>query len=269
MPTDRGRSQCPMFKWGMENSRITMSLKFQIMVVGGPAEDYIERCLESIHIQEYPNWSAQVILDPVGDKTYERALRFQTDQMKIKLNETRNYSVANFLEASRLLNPQDDDVLIMIDADDWLAGPNTLDIVKRYYDGIPELLVTHGSWVPYPLRNVPHNNVPYSEEDFQDLRKVWWRASHLRTCKHKVWKCINLESLKDPLGKYFRVAWDLAIMYPMLEMAGYRRVKWIQEILYVYNQETPFSDDKQNKQLQADTAEHIKNMTLYAFRKAF
>lgn len=239
------------------------------MIVGGPAENYIERCLESIHIQEYTNWTAQVILDPVGDNTYNRALRFQTDQLRVKLNETRKYNVVNFLEASSLLNPEDDDVLVMIDADDWLAGPNTLDIVNKYYSQVPELLVSHGSWVPYPRPNAT-NNVPYSMEDYQgNIRKLWWRASHLRTCRYKIWKHIDPQDLKDQTGNFFKITGDLALMYPMLEMAGFLRVRFIPEILYVYNQETPFSDDKHSSQLQLSTAAYIQNMKPYSYRETF
>lgn len=225
-------------------------LNFKFMVVGGPAETYIERCLESIKNQNYPNWTAQVVLDPVGDETYNRALKFQRDKIKIKLNETRNYNVANFLEAAKLLNPADNDIMIMIDADDWLANPFVLSVVKKYYNDNPELLVTHGSWAPYPKPNI-HNNRPYSEEEFkQGIRKFQWRGSHLKTFKYKVWKHLKEDDLRDDTGNFFSVTGDLALMYPLLEMAGYLRVKFIPEILYIYNQETLFSDDKKNLQRQ-------------------
>jgi glycosyltransferase involved in cell wall biosynthesis len=225
-------------------------LNFKFMVVGGPAEAYIERCLESIKNQNYPNWTAQVVLDPVGDETYNKALKFQSDKIKIKLNDSRNYNVANFLEAAKLLNPGDNDIMIMVDADDWLANPYVLSVVKKYYNDDPELLVTHGSWAPYPKPNI-HNNNPYSEEEFkQGIRKFQWRGSHLKTFRFKLWRHIREEDLRDDTGNLFSVTGDLALMFPLLEMAGYHRVKFISDVLYIYNQETSFSDDKKNLQRQ-------------------
>jgi len=36
-------------------------------------------------------------------------------------------------------------------------------------------------------------------------------------------------------GSYYKGATDLAVMYPMIEMAGIDRIKFIDDILYVYN----------------------------------
>jgi len=238
-------------------------LKFKVMVVAGPAENYIERCLESLCIQDYSNWEAQVVLDPIGDKTYEKALKFQSDRIKIKLNDSQQYNVANFLEASRLLNPSDNDVLIVLDGDDWLAGPSVLSILKSYYDKNSDLLVTHGSWEAFP-GPAPNNNRPYTESDFKKgVRKVGWRGSHLRTCKYKVWKHLKDKDLRNKNGNYFNVTGDLAMTYPLLEMAGYGRVQFIPEVLYIYNQETPFGDERAKFSEQKDTEKYIKNMTPY------
>lgn len=238
---------------------------FKFMVVGGPAENYIERCLASITNQRYTKWSAQVIIDPVGDKTYDRAIKFESDKMKIKLNETRQYNVKNFLDASKLLNPADEDIMIMVDADDWLAHNDVLSTLIKYYDSIPELLVTHGTWTPYPHNLAPHyripgnhNNRPYEEEEFrQNIRKFQWRGSHLKSFKHKVWKHLKEEDLKDANGDFITVTGDLALMWPLLEMAGFDRVKFVPEILYIYNMETPFNDDKVHLQMQMKTADYL------------
>lgn len=215
------------------------------MIVGGPADPYIQNCLSSLIQQDHKDWEAQVVLDPMGDDTYNQAMQFKDPRIKVKLNDTRKYATANLLEAARLLQPADDDVLVTIDADDWLASRNSLSIVKRYYDAQPDLLVTHGSWTSVPDPNCYKNNAPYTEEDFKNnIRKVSWRGSHLRTFKYKVWKCIKDEDLRGPDGKYAETAWDLFIIWPMLELSGYKRVKFIPEIIYVYNQLTPHNDSK-------------------------
>jgi len=222
---------------------------FKFMVIGGPVEGYIEKCLTSIKNQDYPNWTAQVILDPCGDNSYEKALKFQDDKIKVTQNEIRQYNIANFYKAVELLNPADDDILIMVDADDWLSGPHVLSTLKKYYEANPELLVTHGSWRAYPNPGVPTNNLPYTELEFQTgIRKARWKGSHLKTFKHKVWKHLKQEDLKYEDGQYYKASGDLAMIYPLLEMAGFKRVKFVPEILLIYNQESPFNDDKVHRQ---------------------
>lgn len=246
----------------------SLDLTFKIMIVGGPAEKYIDRCLQSLIQQDYPNWKAQVILDPVGDKTYERACSIKDPRIAVKLNETRQYAVANLLEASKLLAPSDDEVLMMLDADDWLYGPKSLSIVQGYYDRDPELLLTHGSWTSVPDPNVINNNLAYTPYEFEvGIRRSRWKGSHLRTFKYKLWKNIKDEDLRDENGQYMKTAWDLFLMFPMLEMAGYSRVKFIPEILYVYNQETPYNDHKQDHAGQMKYTNYVRNKKPYEYRK--
>ena len=51
-----------------------------------------------------------------------------------------------------------------------------------------------------------------------------WMASHLRTFRHDLWLKIEDSDLRDNDGNYYPTTWDLAIMFPMLEMAGLRQV---------------------------------------------
>ena len=50
-------------------------------------------------------------------------------------------------------------------------------------------------------------------------------------------------------GEFLPMAWDFAMLYPMLEMAG-GRFKYIPEVLYIYNVATPNNDYKVNRDLQ-------------------
>lgn len=220
---------------------------FRIVIVGWRVGRYIERCIRSVIDQECKDWTACIVLDPSDDDSYEVACRVSNGDDRIKLcyNSHQAFATANIINSIKGQPCQDDDVIVTLDADDWFASTSTLSIVKRYYDAQPELLVTHGSWVSYPNPAANTNNFPYSTEDWQKgVRKVNWRASHLRTFKYKVWKHVKEDDLKGPDGIFARVAWDLAIMFPMLELSGYNRVKFIPELLYVYNQETPYNDGK-------------------------
>ena len=237
---------------------------FKILIVGGPVEYYIDKCLKSLAIQNYFDWEAHVVLDPFMDRSFENALKWQNNKIKVTCNPTRLTALPNFLLAINMLNPKDDDIIVTLDADDWFFDANALTIVASYYHRDPNLLLTHGSWVPYPFPNANTNNAPYTEQEFKgNIRKLPWRASHLRTFKHKLWRRVKDEDLRDEKGSYYESAWDLAMMWPMLEMAGYERVKFIPEKLYTYNMENPSSDSKLRLRQQMYYTDYIARKAPY------
>jgi hypothetical protein len=163
-----------------------------------------------------------------------------------------------------MLCPFDEDIMVTLDADDWLHNSDVFSIVKSYYDKYPDILLTHGSWVGYPFPNATTNNAPYTEEEFKgNIRKIPWRASHLRTFKYKLWKKVKDEDLRDGQGNYYESAWDLAMMWPMLEMAGFSRVKFIPEKLLVYNMENPNGDTRLRVRQQMYYTDYLARKTPY------
>ena len=85
----------------------------------------------------------------------------------------------------------------------------------------------------------------------------------MRSFKYKLWKQINLDDLKDAHGNFYEMAWDLAFMFPMLEMSG-DRWKYVKEVLYCYNLTNPLNDHKvdHTKQLRMDA--EIRNKIKYS-----
>ena len=53
------------------------------------------------------------------------------------------------------------------------------------------------------------------------------------------------------------MAWDHAIMFPLMEMAR-ERVHFVSDTLYVYNDDNPINVHKVDRQKQIDTAEKIR-----------
>jgi glycosyltransferase involved in cell wall biosynthesis len=240
---------------------------FRIVVVGWKAEIYVARCLGSIVSQAVSDWTACVVIDPSDDRTVNLAEVYANDpRITVIANSIQMYALPNIIRSIDEQHPVDDDVIVTLDLDDWFSGPNSLEIVKRYYDRNPQLLLTHGSWVSHPNPASPTNNGPYTLEDWaKGIRRVDWRGTHLRTFKYKVWKHVKDEDLRGPDGKYFDIAWDLAIMLPMLEMAGKDRVQYVSERIYTYNQETPYNDYKLRLKDQESTADYINSMLPYSY----
>ena len=238
---------------------------FKGICVGGPVQGWVEQSLKSLIAQHEQDWQAQVVLDPCGDKSYEHACSVKDSRISVRLNEVRQYGLKNTADAVQLLEPDDEDILFTLDCDDWLK-PEALTVVRRAYEENPELVLTYGSWEPYPDPTALTNTYwQYEPNDFNDIRHKSFRASHLRTFKYKLWKRIDQKrSFLDPRGQYFRAATDLAFMFPMLEMAGYHRVKWIKDRIYVHNQARTHGDAEQFGWEQTRNSDHIPSLVPYA-----
>ena len=85
----------------------------------------------------------------------------------------------------------------------------------------------------------------------------------MRTWKAFLWRKIKEEDLKDENGEYWSVAGDLAFMYPMLEMSGYKHYKFLETINYVYNAENPLNDHKVNSQSVFSVCNKIRKKEKY------
>ncbi len=81
------------------------------------------------------------------------------------------------------------------------------------------------------------------------FRKYNWVTSHLKTFYAGLFKRIKLYDLQYD-GKFFSMANDVAMMMPMLEMARNGHIKFISDILYVYNHHNPLSNHNRNRRLQ-------------------
>jgi hypothetical protein len=229
--------------------------------------------MQSINHQTCQDWRCCVVLDPVGDKTFEKASAYASDRIDVLLNAKQMFALPNIIRSINMMSPKDDDIIVTVDADDWLysydnTNPWTsLDIVKSYYDKDPNLCLTHGSWYSFPDTSANTNNCAYGRAEFDgNIRKTPWRASHLRTFKYKLWKNINVEDLKDEKGEFYMSAWDCAFGWPMLEMAGYDRIKFIPEHIYTYNQETEFNDAKVRGRQQMYYTDYLADQPQYKYK---
>lgn len=239
--------------------------KFRVVVSGGPCGPYIERCLGSLSYQTDRDWTCAVVLDRFDDAPEKAAVFSNDERFLVVDNSVPQGALPNILHSIKVQRCQPDDVIVTLDGDDWLYGTDALAKVRALYEAHTDLLLTYGSWVGYPDPNCENNSAPYTGAEFAGgvLRKGPWRASHLRTFKHRLWKLVKDEDLRGKDGKYYDCAWDCAFMWPMLEMAGYDRVKWIPDKLYVYNRETPHNDEKLRSARQTANMREIQSKPSY------
>lgn len=240
-------------------------IKYNIIVPFYNAEKWISKCIRSVKNQRYNNFQCTLIDDMSTDQSAACVEKLIKNDSRFKLikNKQKNYALKNIAMAIESSDNKDEDVIILLDGDDWFSSTMTLSRLNKEYDN-ENCYVTYGSYVIYPTGWVGPEPSQYPDKVIQsnEFREDTWRASHLRTFRYKMWKNIDHDDLKDDCGDYYKMAYDQAIMLPILEMAS-ERIVYIPDILHVYNKENPINVDKIKAIEQKNTANEIRRKKKY------
>lgn len=210
-------------------------------------ENYYQKNLYSMFYQTYPFFHVIYIDDCSPDDTAQLVENYIKDfelQDRITLikNQKNVGALANIYKAVHMCDPRV--VIVGLDGDDWLDNGNVLALLAEKYSN-PDVWITWGQYRCYPSHYKGHcAPVPKHIIDTNNFRDYNYVTSALRTFYAGLFHKIKKEDLLYE-GKFFPMAWDLSIMFPMLEMAGHHST-FIPNILYVYNIETPLNDFKVN-----------------------
>jgi glycosyltransferase involved in cell wall biosynthesis len=222
------------------------------------AVQYIDRCLNSALTQDYPDFEV-IFLDACSnDGTYEKAKEYGTKYSNIRViqNNVRKYQGEN-IRIGTEMSPKKS-IIITLDGDDWFPHDVVLARVNAEYNKY-DCWMTYGTYVEYPHRDVSsfYHEYPIDVRQNKTFRQYKWLASHLRTFRRELFLSINPEDMKDPnTGDYVSYAPDLSFQFPMLEMCGINKSRYIPDILYVYNRENPMNESKQRQ----DEINRIENL---------
>jgi glycosyltransferase involved in cell wall biosynthesis len=225
------------------------------------AENYIEKCIASIMSQRFKNFICYITDDLSTDKSLSIAKdmtkndqRFIIIENKEKLYQPGNYD--NVIRNNS--NIDDNDVIVEIDGDDWLPDSNTLNRINDVFND-------ENVWIANGSFKYQNGVLGFSskQKNIENLRRVNFTASHIRTWRAFLWRKIKKEDLKDENGIYWKVTGDLSFMFPMLEMSGEEHYRFMNDINYVYNESNPINDHKVDINLVNEIARIIRNKTPY------
>lgn len=252
---------------------IRSNLEEKSMVVVIPSynnKDWYERNLGSALSQRYPNFRVIYIDDASTDGTgdlvekYIRNLRAE-DRVTLIRNQERQGALANIYRAVLTCSPEE--IIVTLDGDDWLAHEFVLEKLSRVYAD-PGVWITYGQFIYHPCgssgwaRQVPERVIQKNA-----IRSYDWVTTHLRTFYAGLFQQIQLKDLLYD-NQFFSMAWDLAFMLPMMEMAG-PHSRFIPDILYVYNVANQLNDHKVNLNLQMYYTSIIRAKKPYARLDSF
>tara|TARA_Y100000310_G_scaffold176850_1_gene176982 strand:+ start:684 stop:1439 length:756 start_codon:yes stop_codon:yes gene_type:complete len=223
---------------------------FKIIVPSYNNEKWLSACLNSVKLQNYENYQCIVVDDCSDDASTEIIEKEAHGNEKFVFikNTERKLALRNIYEAIEGSDPNDEDVIITLDGDDWFATKRTLEILNNKYKEA-NCWMTYGSYIEYPskARGKFSREIPKEIIESNTFRESEWMSSHLRTFKYKLWRRIKKEDFLEEDGRFCDGAWDMIFMFPMLEMARHRS-SFIKDILHVYNRNNPLNEDKVDHQ---------------------
>jgi len=199
-----------------------MDNKIIVISTGWNCEEYIGRCLDSVQNQKIVNTKIEhhVMVD---------------DKNPLK----RMGKVYNFIKLLTGIRPDDEDIILDVDLDDYLEvwAANK---IKEVFEFRPNLLLSYGSYRMESGKQARFNG-EYKTDDFRNQK---WKAGHLKAFRYKLFRQIKIRDFRGPDGRWLMTAGDLAMMFPMMEMAGLDRIIHVKECLYCYNDLNPYNDHK-------------------------
>jgi glycosyltransferase involved in cell wall biosynthesis len=254
--------------------------------------NFLELCVNSVLTQNYDNYEVLFINDSSTDGSPEKYIPQQLPRLDENgeplKDENGNFLFYNshpILDKTKCLKTvywksgfrvtalpnlhngimqfatDPDDLIVILDGDDWLINKNVLSYINDFYNKNPE------SWLMYGSSSWSNGGNccarPYTKEDFEKgLRKVPFKVSHIRTFRAGLYHSIKKQDpsfscMMDEKGEWYTITYDVAMFLPMLEMAGIEHVFYNDKKLYVYNRDNPISDDKVNQMLQWQVHEEI------------
>jgi glycosyltransferase involved in cell wall biosynthesis len=244
---------------------------------------FLDRCVNSLLTQDYENFEVLFIDDCSSDNSFSKipAVKYKVGEdgnvlldenkepvieyVHPMLKKTKCQNVLAWRSNERVTAlpnlhngimqfcESPDDIVVILDGDDWLFNRNVLSFINDFYNTNNQCWLMYGSskWTDgRPCCAREHN-----EEDWKNLRKAQFKVSHIRTFRAGLYYKIGEQDseyncMKDANGEYYKMTYDVAMFLPLLELAGKEHTFYNPIPLYVYNRENPISEDKVSQSLQ-------------------
>jgi hypothetical protein len=225
--------------------------KLHIFVTHYNSFSYLLKCIASIFTQKISIPFDITLVDDCSDlpdhfiQEFDRWKEMEPLRLRIHRNTSRQSKGINLFKCLEMTPCHPEDVICVLDGDDWLSDENSLQKVVTAYQ-------TTGCWVTYgsykhsdgtpgcctrPLTPEHYD----SEKRGRGFREAPWVFSHLFTSKAFLWSKLSKEILtfKESNAK---VTADQLFNIPLAEMAGTKRIYFMSDILVIYNNQNPIAD---------------------------
>jgi len=208
-----------------------------------------------------------IVNDASTDDTRDTALRAISNDSRFRLVDLKNNNgaMSSIVLGINHLAPHKNDIVAIIDGDDMLNITKALEIVKKTYDRT-DCIITYGNFVTQDGKTLnPRVGKRHQQRviDRNLFRKAHFISHHLKTFKHMLYTQIDQKDFCDSNGNFWSTCSDLALMLPMLEMAGDRQ-EAISDPIYRYSFNIPTNDGVMRRAQQIKDDREIRNMQPYS-----
>jgi glycosyltransferase involved in cell wall biosynthesis len=213
------------------------------------ASEYIERCLESINVQECNSTVKIAICDDAStDRTPDlienwiESYRNKDNIYYIK-NKERKFKLRNLIQLLNSAPIQTDDICCFLDGDDSLLGANALQTVLSRYISTG-CWITYGSYRGYQNDSCCCREMTREEKDKNDYRNMQWIFSHLFTFRYFLWKSIPESYFNFNEEVMYKYAPDQLVNLALLELTKSSRIQYISTPIHKYNDINELNEHK-------------------------
>lgn len=222
--------------------------------------EWIERCLDSLEQTHAPT-QVLVIDDASTQEGYKELAQQLCDERGYLFhrNAANRKCPYNLRLGIDILNPDEEDVIFLLDGDDFLPHDGVLARIAEVYAD-PDVWLTYGNYRPHPYNTgqVLAHAYPQNVIQSRSFRTHSACFNHPLTFRKFLWDQITDADLQTKVGKWFTGGYDMVIMAPMLEMSAPDHFRFLDEHLYTYNAINPLSDAIINVNLVEESREMMQ-----------
>lgn len=206
---------------------------------------WVPHTIRSIRAQRGVDFRCVFIDDASTDGTFEKAEEIAAGDERIELvrNDSQVRELVNRIEGIKRIADGEEDVVVLLDGDDWFAGPDALARLAAHYRD-PDLWASHGSYrsVKRRLRDrlgIPRkaSSAPYPPEVHRarSYRQVPWKGCHPMTFRRFLFDQLGPRDYHNADGTWWLASTDQAMFFPIMELASAGHFRHLPEVFYIYN----------------------------------
>ena len=125
--------------------------KFVIITALYNVEQWIENAIKSVKAQNYKDFR-HIIIDDMSSDNGAQVIKesIENDDRFIFIENTeKKFALGNIYDALASTNIEDEEIIVILDGDDWLACADCLSVINETYNKT-NCLLTFGSYKDYP-----------------------------------------------------------------------------------------------------------------------
>jgi glycosyltransferase involved in cell wall biosynthesis len=238
--------------------------EFVVIIPSYNNRRWYEMNLNSVVKQSYANFEIVYIDDCSTDGTADLVAAYcKNAQLPCKVTLIRNsercLALENLYNAIHAVAGYK--IIVTVDGDDALSNERVLAKLNEVYSD-SNVWMTYGQFKQLQLGHVgwccPMPDDIVQKNAYREFPNM---PSHLRTFYAWLFQEIKLSDLMHE-GTFFKMTWDQAFLYPMMEMSG-GRFKFIRDVLYVWNDQNAISDHRVDNDLQRNLSKVIRAKERY------